>query len=274
MVYRLNSQQTLAEAIIATAQAEVAAAITALDALSEQEAVHEVRKHCKKMRALLRLIRADHKALYRLENAHYRTLANRLSTNRDLVSIHDAFAAIAAPTDFPRAHAFIIGHSDRLGDRAALGPVGALLLQGAGRIPAWPLARLRWKQSKHGLLSTYRHACTLKTAAISRKSAEALHTYRKRTKDHWYHCRLLQERYPPLAERCAPLEALAQALGDWRDLHLLCTLLRAEGEAMSDELTPLLDAAGQRQATLFHQIKRLGAELFPTGKFALLEGHK
>ncbi|WP_299939695.1 CHAD domain-containing protein [uncultured Microbulbifer sp.] len=273
MVYRLNSKQTLAAALAATAQAEVADAISALNTLPEHEAVHEVRKHCKKMRALLRLIRADHKALYRRENAHYRTLANQLSANRDLVSIRDAFSAIATPVDFPRTHAFITGRSGRLGDRAALGQVGELLLQGAGRIPFWPLAQLRWKHSQRGFLNTYRHACSLKTVAISRKSAETLHEYRKHTKDHWYHCRLLQERYPPLADRCTPLEALAQALGDWRDLYLLCTLLKAEEEALSGELIPLLEATSQRRTALFHQIKHLSADLFPKGKFVLFRAH-
>ncbi|MEW5249489.1 CHAD domain-containing protein [Microbulbifer discodermiae] len=275
MAYRLNSRETFAAAIKAAAQAEVTAAATASGELPEPEAVHELRKHCKKMRALLRLIRGGHEALYRRENAHYRTLARRLAANRDMVSVCDAYAAIATPQDFPRIHTFIAARCGRR-DRAALAQAAESLRRGAGRIPDWPLVDLRWRQGKRGFFRAYGRARKLKARAIPRRAAGTLHEYRKRTKDHWYHCRLLQERYPSLADRCAPLEALSRMLGDWRDLHLLCELLAAEREIPPGELVALLEIAGQRGATLYRGIQRLSADLFPAGKAAppLTRGHK
>lgn len=46
-----------------------------------------------------------------------------------------------------------------------------------------------------------------------------------------------------LHDRRKPLKVLSQALGDWRDLHLLRGLLAHEGKPFHGELIPLLDAS-------------------------------
>ena len=48
-----------------------------------EKAIHEVRKRCKRVRAVARLLRPNAKALYRQENAAFRNIARRLSRFRD-----------------------------------------------------------------------------------------------------------------------------------------------------------------------------------------------
>ena len=48
-----------------------------------EKAIHEVRKRCKRVRSVARLLRPHAKALYRQENAAFRDIARRLSPLRD-----------------------------------------------------------------------------------------------------------------------------------------------------------------------------------------------
>jgi CHAD domain-containing protein len=48
-----------------------------------EEAIHEVRKRCKRVRAVARLLRPHARELYRRENAAFRDIARRLSPFRD-----------------------------------------------------------------------------------------------------------------------------------------------------------------------------------------------
>ena len=48
-----------------------------------QEAIHQVRKRCKRVRAIVRLLRPRAKAIYLRENAAFRKMARRFSSFRD-----------------------------------------------------------------------------------------------------------------------------------------------------------------------------------------------
>ena len=60
----------------------LAEALTSADENLE-EAIHEVRKRCKRVRAVARLLRPHARELYRRENAAFRDIARRLSPFRD-----------------------------------------------------------------------------------------------------------------------------------------------------------------------------------------------
>ncbi|MFI2812016.1 CHAD domain-containing protein [Microbulbifer sp. M83] len=265
MGYKLDQKKPLPEALRKVAHAEVAAAQAALQELPAEEAVHEVRKHCKKLRALLRLVRRDTDNLYRYENAHYRTLANALSGSRDAISMRDIFLKIAPAGEFDEVRDFLDRRADQHADPDAIAEAGEMLQQGGARIDDWPVDKLAWKHARRGYRDYYQRARKAMDQAFAEESAATFHDFRKRVKDHWYHTRLLEKKYKQLAPRRKPLTALSRALGDWRDLHLLCSLLAPRSGEFSGELIPLLDLANHRMGVLRREIDALAGELF-TGK--------
>ncbi|WP_323846276.1 CHAD domain-containing protein [Microbulbifer magnicolonia] len=269
MAYRLKRKKSVADGLRDTAHREVSGALADLEELPEEEAVHELRKHCKKMRALLRLVRADIDDLYRYENAHYPTLANSLAGSRDAVSMRDAFLKLANQNRYPQILEFLKERAQGHRDPSALEDTRTLLQRGGERIDDWPVDHLKWKHARKGYKNYYRRAFKAMNTAFAEEDAASYHEFRKRVKDHWYHSRLLEKKYKDWAKpRRKPLKELAQALGDWRDLRLLCSLLSEHGDLFSGELIPLLDTANERLDELHLKIERLSRKLFKTRKFA------
>lgn len=266
MGYKLKKRKPLPQSLREVAHAEVAAARPALDELPQEEAVHEVRKHCKKLRALLRLVREDTGNLYRYENAHYRTLADSLSASRDAVSMRDIFLKIAPASGYDEVREFLDQRADQHADPDAMDEARGMLEQGGERVQEWPIDELTWKNAKRGYRDYYQRARKAMDKAFAEESAETFHDFRKRVKDHWYHTRLLEKKYQSLAQRRKPLKELSRALGDWRDLHLLCTLLAPRSGELSGELIPLLDLANARLKALREEIGGLAGELFAKQK--------
>ena len=270
MAYRLDGDITLPATLHKTARWQLAAAQRDFAELPEEEAVHALRKHCKKMRALLRLVRGDVGDLYAGENAHYRALANSLSGSRDAVSIRDALLALPNAEEFPDTLAFLESRVAHGADPQAMEAAAEQLRRGAARVDEWPLESLDWQDACKGYRRGYKRARKAMKRAQKNDTAAEFHEYRKRVKDHWYHTRLLEQKYPrALRGRRKPLKELAQALGDWRDLTLLCELLRQHETAPGAELAPLLERAKQHREALKETIERLAHDLFAEKSFTL-----
>ncbi|WP_193163085.1 CHAD domain-containing protein [Microbulbifer hainanensis] len=270
MAYQLDGDITLPATLHKTARWQLAAAQRDFAELSEEEAVHALRKHCKKMRALLRLVRRDIGDLYAEENAHYRELANSLSGSRDAVSIRDALLTLASAEEFPDIMAFLESRVAHGADPQAMEQAAEQLRQGAARVDGWPLESLDWPCACKGYRRGYRRARKAMKRALKNETAAEFHEYRKRVKDHWYHTRLLEKKYPrALRGRRKPLKELAQALGDWRDLTLLCELLRQNETVLGAELAPLLKRAKRQHEALRETTERLGRDLFVEKSFTL-----
>ena len=78
-----------------------------------EKAIHEVRKRCKRVRAVARLLRPNAKALYRQENAAFRDMARGLSPFRDADVRLETFDDLVSRTDGPERFA---AFRERLGD--------------------------------------------------------------------------------------------------------------------------------------------------------------
>jgi CHAD domain-containing protein len=70
-----------------------------------EKAIHEVRKRCKRVRAVARLLRPNAKALYREENAAFRDIARGLSRFRDADVRLQAFDDLVGRIDEPERFA-------------------------------------------------------------------------------------------------------------------------------------------------------------------------
>ncbi len=85
MSYRIAPSKNLGEEIRRVAGEQVSKAMAELDNadLDRDKVVHQVRKRCKKLRGLLRLVRPGMEATYANENAAFRDAARLLSSLRD-----------------------------------------------------------------------------------------------------------------------------------------------------------------------------------------------
>lgn len=220
------------------ADEQVARAIESLEHASSdvEEAVHDARKRCKKLRALLRLVRPGFAKTYAEENRFFRDLARGLSDLRDAQVLNqtvtgltgDAKRAarelmdpIATWSRHRRAEALeSCDLSDRI-DRTC-----EALQAARRRIAEWKLSEPAVAHMSGGLAKTYKRARNRHRDAVAKPEPERLHEWRKRVKYHWYHCRLLKEAWPEgLKPRTDALDRLADLLGDDHDLVVLAAEL-------------------------------------------------
>lgn len=275
---------------------EIDAALASLQAPKEARAaaVHAVRKRCKKLRGVLRIVRPSF-AGYRQENAAFREISGLLGSLRDAKVLGDTFNALLA--------AAAAGESDGAegdgaegdgaeSDRAlaldALEPVRAalshrreanldegdidarfaearvLLSAVRERARGWSLGDEGWDALGPGTAREYRRAREGMARAAKKPTAERHHDWRKGVKYHWYHARLLRALCPEqMKPRAAMAAELAELLGDHHDCHVLVQAIRADpaGFAPTATAKALVALARRRAALLEEQAHRLGAQL-------------
>jgi CHAD domain-containing protein len=230
--YRLKQGESVPKGIARIARGRIDHALDALKDPTE-EAVHDARKDTKKLRALLRLVRGEIGAdVYSRENACFRDAA------RELAGVRDADVMLATLATLEERHADELP-ADAIGDlrqaleahrirtsagtrrQAAAGAVG-MLKEARGRVADWPLERDGFDALEDGLKRTYRRGRRDWQAAAEDPSPENLHEWRKRAKDLWYHCSLLEETWKPVMSALADeAHELSDRLGDDHDLVLL-----------------------------------------------------
>jgi CHAD domain-containing protein len=210
--------------------------------LALDETVHQLRKRCKKLRGLLRLVRPALKG-YGKENKDFRDTARRLSPLRDadaLIEAYDALMARLEGTADRRAFGPVRARLTREaraarqdgGTDAALGAVRAALVAARSRAAGWTLGADGADAVAGGLGKTYRRARKAMQAAWASPADEAMHDWRKRLKYHWYHLRLLEEVNPEMMRpRAEAADALGELLGDHHDLAVLEARIDATPEA-------------------------------------------
>jgi CHAD domain-containing protein len=283
MAYRLEDGESVREGLRRTAREQLTSAI---DSLSEgidhdpAKAIHDARKSLKKERSLLRLGRASFRqAERRRENAGFREAARRLSASRDaevMIAALDELAERYAGQAPKRAFASIRRRlaQDRTAakasaeDGAAAGRTLENLRAARFRVDDWTLRRDGWKAVEAGLLTSYRRGRRAAQQARSEPTAENLHTWRKRTKDHWYHLRLLRPLAPHIMRgQAEEAHELADLLGDDHDL----AVLRDRLERIAGNLSAEVDAVN---GVLDHRRAELQADAFHLGDRVYAEGPK
>src|SRR3712207_612439 len=118
MAYELVKQEALAASINRIFEEEIAASIATLEnpGDSKEEAIHSVRKHIKKIRALLRLVKNQlDTATFKQENIRYRNISHLLSHLRDatvmiqtLTKLKQAYPNQISPTAYRKARKTLV----------------------------------------------------------------------------------------------------------------------------------------------------------------------
>jgi len=279
MPYRFVSGETVTDGLRRIAEEQVGRALSSIEdgPADRHEAVHEVRKRMKKLRALVRLVRPAMPDTYAKENAAFRDLGRELSDPRDSQSVLEAFDGLTrAREDLVDPEAFaplrnrLVEERDR---RAAapedvsrrLGGVAEELEGARRRIGSWSLDEEGFDALRGGLAKTYRRGRSRMRDAYRDPSTEIFHEWRKRVKYHRYHLRLLRDLWPAvLNARREELHRLSDRLGEEHDLALLMDVVRnaSDGRGESRPAEALRGLAAHRRSDLRALARPLGRRLF------------
>jgi CHAD domain-containing protein len=276
MAYRLSigSDDDVPTGVRACASEQLEGAVAQLAGAEADpvDAVHEARKHLKKSRALLRLVRPGLPASFcRHENATLRDAGQALSAARDadvLVETVDKLAEryagrLPAETFAQLRTAFAAPAAGAPPDLAA---VLGTLRAAAARVEDWPLERCDWETVVRGIATAYRRGRTAFAVARHEPTAVNLHAWRKRAKDLWYHERLLTPVWPAvLAAHGEQVHALTELLGDDHDLAVLAERLGGDvalPPAADADRAALLALVDERRAELRAEATRLGRRVY------------
>jgi CHAD domain-containing protein len=226
----------------------------------------------KKLRALLRLVRpVIGDATYREENARYRDAAKKLASARE------AFAVLATFDDLVGRYADHVApeaFSDlrrRLREHKQAGELGddreiatALLHDARERPLTWTLDEPDFALLAGGFRQSYARARRAFRRAYERGESEAFHEWRKRSKAHWYHVRLLVPSWPgPLGALETELHRLSELLGDEHDLADLEAAISTLEDAELEHVTGVLRALlVRRREELRRDARTLGERVF------------
>jgi CHAD domain-containing protein len=277
--YTLEPDRPLAAEVRRVARGRLSHALDELRGAGtdRDEAVHEARKDLKKLRSLLRLVRAEiGDEAYRTENRRLRDAGRRLSGVRDAQVVVEALDGLAGREEAGAyrglREVLEARRSSVEQDRGAREDAVAALEQALRRVADWPLERDGWEALEPGLRRQYRRGRRAMRAALEDPTTEALHEWRKRAKDLWYHLRLLRGAFPaPLDAAAQEAHLLSDHLGDDHDLAVLLETARGLPEALGGPrgLAAFEAALGRRRAELQAEAFALGRRMYaePAGAF-------
>lgn len=279
MSFSLMAKETVEEGIKRIVNEEIAQGIKEVDnrQLKRSEAIHEVRKHCKKIRGTLRLARPQFEETYQFENVWFRDTAKGLAELRDaqaLIETYDslldkfndqvdrrAFASVRRALTLRRNK--IIEESGDLSQK--LKTIRGHMQKASRRIAGWKLKVNEFDGIEGGLVATYRRARRAMAAAYHDPTSENFHEWRKQVKYNDYHIRLLSDLWKPFMQSLAKeTDDLSDLLGDDHNLDVLHkTLLKSPKKyGKKRDIQVLLGLIDRRSAELRAEAKTIGARIF------------
>ncbi|MCO5170764.1 MAG: CHAD domain-containing protein [Planctomycetes bacterium] len=225
------------------------------------KAVHEYRKSIRRARAVVRLVRPLLKrARYLRLDGALREAVQETSFVRDAEVVAETVDALPASEGALEAAAalrhLLLARQATVCSPAAIREV---LARGAARLALLPLrlakalpARLDLADLEAALAASYRRARRRARAARRSGEAEAIHDWRKRTKELRYQLELLE---PAPQPRERALGRVAKGLGRVTDLVILRQAVDEHAESLGPEHTGVLTAALERLVTaLFAEV--------------------
>lgn len=261
-----RSDHSVGEGFLRIAREQIgkAVAVAQDESLPPEKRIHEVRRRCKKLRALFRLVRSGF-ADYDAENAFVRDAARSLAVARDERVLQRTLEALMRWAGKPLPEQAVERDPDTAAETRMLAEFAAAMSQLFERAGEWACHRIDVQSLVEGLQRTYGKAYRLRRRAIRRGTEEAMHEWRKYAKYYWNQLGLLEDAAPDIvpSEHKAAGE-LATLLGLHHDVALLAERLKRDPAGFGPELdVPLArDAAERRLAELERQIEALGHQVF------------
>ena len=247
MAYRLKiKDRSVGHAVRRIADEQIGKALVSIEELDADEAIHDVRKRCKKVRGLIRLVRPVFDD-YRAENAAFRDAARNISGTRDAEVMQEtydllmdefadqierrAFGPIRQHFTLERKSRTEFGETDR-----KLEETRRFLLEAQQRAQEWELSEDGWSAIQGGLRKTYKRARDAASRARSSPNGEIFHELRKQIKYHWNHCRILEPVWPDMMGlRNRAARHLSDILGQHHDLEVFANRLSASSARFASQ---------------------------------------
>jgi len=277
MSFSLDPAGSIAEELRRAAVEQVKRAREELQTEDEDrhEAIHLARKRFKKLRGLLRLARPGLGEDYSAENARWREAARKLSLIRDATALLETHDMLTGHFGDRLEDGILYGVRQRLEERRArmageitdlderIEETFAVLEEGEKRLGQIGFPD-DFETVAAGLSKTYKRMTKAMQAAQESDDPALFHEWRKRTKYHWVHLKLLKKLWKePMSASQSEAKELADILGDDHDLAVYRMLLRDEpklfGKKKVQEL--LLALIDRRQSELRAASFDLGARL-------------
>lgn len=252
-------------ALKAAARAELRSLAAGLRKTTADQSVHGARRQIKRLRSLMRLLRAPiGEEAFQAANSALRSAADALAGQRRAEALVAASGRLGGGS---RTHGpwrqLAEAHRDALvtGPGAESGPeaAGQAIKAAASVVAGLKLKPGAAPDIGKAFLATYRKARKWLDHGFTSGDAEDLHTARKHVIHHIHHLDLLSVHLSHPARRVAALEKLREALGDLNDLDELCHLA-ADGKASLPETA--IKAMAKRRAMLLKRAEKAAGRLF------------
>ncbi|PXX92310.1 hypothetical protein DIT71_03665 [Marinobacter vulgaris] len=276
MGYKLKRNKTVQKSIRRVGAEQIDKAIGEIDdpKLDRHAAVHQVRKRCKKLRALVRLVRPALGKTYKHENKRFRDVARNLAGMRDEQSMVEALERLLATLDVAERKKFdgVLGELRARRDATAasteqdpellLADARQSLVKARREVDQWQLDAKDFQAVSGGFLQTYKRGRKAVKRAFRSGAASDFHQWRKRVKYHTHHLRLLRPLWPQVNEAWQmESKDLADILGEDHDLAMLDALLESGDENLAGDKT-----RKRLQKIIQKQQQRLRGEAWEIGQ--------
>lgn len=241
MSYRLRKTETIGSGLrrICRKQIENAIAVASGEKKVADTPVHETRKHLKKARAALRLVRKEiGGGLFREQDHCLRDVGRltseirdaevRLQTVRELQNIAQRRSRRGA---YPKLEAMLMMELENFLAAFAEWQSQAvpMLKRAHANAECWPLDHFGCEELRRAVQRSYKSARKALACAQSSPTTENFHRFRTRAKRLWYELRVLRPVNPIVLKNLTDdLDALGGLLGRAHDLSFLSDRLRRE----------------------------------------------
>lgn len=284
MAFQLTARDQLGKGLARIVKKELRKAIDELEQSQlGSDAVHEARKHVKKLRAICRLVGPAAGKAVRRTDKRLRRIGRRLSPLRDLDMMTEtlahlraqrpdrmltsAVALINASLDERRRQQHAHAHSTDLKDwcEKAFRKVRRLTKR-------WRLDNVGQSTIRDTVRTTYRDGREAMDVARDRRRATDFHEWRKQVKALVYQLRLLEKRVD-LSEQIEKLRRLEELLGEDHNLAVLAAYIghRPVPIIHRRHIARLKAACKAYQRQLRQEALVLGRQLFAAKPKALSE---
>ena len=242
MSYELRHGETLGDNLcrICPKQIEGAIAVAKGEAKTDDTPVHEMRKHLKKARAALQLVRKEiGRGLYRAQDHALRDVARltseirdaevRLQTVRELQEVtkrdgHGTYGNLEVMLTLELEN-FMAAFAEWQTQAVPL------LEKAVSAVDCWALDQFSCKQLRGAVQVSYRWARRALATATADPTTENFHQFRTRAKTLWYQLRILRPVNPVVLKALSDdLHSLGDLLGRAHDLSFLGTRFGANME--------------------------------------------
>lgn len=275
MVYKLNKEKDLIKNISRIANEEIEACLEALETLNVHEAIHDIRKRLKKLRALSRLVRDElGQENYKSINIYFRDLGKEISDFRDLTAHLETIEMLQERfgkhlyVNFFRTFTSQIEEErkemeEKLRSQNFFSDHLVNKLEKAKEeLTSWPVDSNNINIILPSIERVYTRGQKALDKAYKDPEKEIFHEWRKRVKYLWYQTLLLQDTWPKFFDTMeAEIHQLADLLGNDHDLMVLKEKILAGGFKLDEAHQALIIAIINEHSNFLRSAARIKGEL-------------